>query len=210
MSLAVLVTNIKGGCGKTTIATNLAAAFANAGFVTALADVDRQQSSLGWLASRPATAASILGLDWRKAATHAPAKVQRLVIDAPAGVRKSDVAELLPSADLVVVPILASVFDRASTLRFVARLEGIKPIAKGKKAVLVVANRQRTRQKAAQRLKDELASAELTPVASLADRALYADLAAEGLGIFDVTPARAGACRIDWLPLLAAIEVAGG
>ncbi len=50
--LRVLVTNIKGGCGKTTIATNLAAAFAAGGFATGLAEVDRQRSSLTWLKLR--------------------------------------------------------------------------------------------------------------------------------------------------------------
>ena len=43
--LTVLVTNTKGGCGKTTVATHLAAAFAGAGLKTALADADRQRSS---------------------------------------------------------------------------------------------------------------------------------------------------------------------
>ena len=56
--LRVLVTNIKGGCGKTTIATNLAAAFAAGGFATGLAEVDRQRSSLSWLKLRNGDAPS--------------------------------------------------------------------------------------------------------------------------------------------------------
>ena len=51
--ISVLVANPKGGCGKTTIATHLAAAFANGGLRTALADTDRQRSCLGWLDARP-------------------------------------------------------------------------------------------------------------------------------------------------------------
>src|SRR3546814_3121044 len=47
--ITVLVANPKGGCGKTTIATHLAAAFAAAGLRAGLADADRQGSSLGWL-----------------------------------------------------------------------------------------------------------------------------------------------------------------
>ena len=60
--LRVLVTNIKGGCGKTTIATNLAAAFAAGGFATGLAEVDRQRSSLGWLKLRDGHGRPIAGL----------------------------------------------------------------------------------------------------------------------------------------------------
>lgn len=210
MTVSILVTNTKGGCGKTTIATNLAAAFANAGFATGLADVDRQKSSLGWLASRPATAATITGLDWRKAATKLPGGLQRLVIDAPAGVRIAHVEDLLKSADLVIVPVLASVFDERSTKRFLAKLETIKPIAKGKKSLLVVANRQRPRQRAAQRLRTALDELGFEPAAELGDRAVYTELAEAGLGLFDVVPSRAAAGRADWLPLLRAIEVASG
>ena len=210
MTLSILVTNTKGGCGKTTIATNLAAAFANAGFATGLADVDRQKSSLGWLANRPATAAPIQPLDWRKSVEKPKGKLARLVIDAPAGLRLGPVEALLQSADLVIVPVLASVFDERSTAQFLGKLETIKPIAKGKKAVLVVANRQRARQRAALRLLDALAEMGLEPTAQLADRAVYTELAAEGLGLFDVTPSRVAAARADWLPLLRAIEVASG
>ena len=58
--IRVLVTNTKGGCGKTTVATNLAAAFAAGGLRTALAEVDRQRSALDWLAARPATADALV------------------------------------------------------------------------------------------------------------------------------------------------------
>lgn len=209
MTFAILVTNTKGGCGKTTLATNLATAFASSGFATALADVDRQKSSLDWLKSRPETAAPITGLDWRKKVSPVPETVRRLVIDVPAGLKLGHVEDLLKSADLVVVPVLASVFDRRSTEAFLTKLDRVKPIAKGKKRVLIVANRQRARQKAARQLLDELASAGLEPSAHLAERALYADLAAQGLGLFDVAPSRVAAARADWVPLLGAIEAAG-
>ena len=49
----ILITNAKGGCGKSTIATNLASYYASEGFVTALADFDPQASALSWLEDRP-------------------------------------------------------------------------------------------------------------------------------------------------------------
>src|ERR671911_320527 len=62
--IAVLVANTKGGCGKTTISTHLAAAFATTGRRTALADADRQHSSFQWTRLRPGNAAAITPLDW--------------------------------------------------------------------------------------------------------------------------------------------------
>lgn len=62
---AILVANVKGGCGKTTVATHLAAAFAAGGLNTVLADADRQRSSLLWCEMRPGHAAPIAPLDWR-------------------------------------------------------------------------------------------------------------------------------------------------
>ena len=155
--LRVLVTNIKGGCGKTTLATNLAAAFAAGGFATGLAEVDRQKSSLTWLRLRGDRQRPIEALDWRKEVGEAPDRLQRLIIDAPANLRMRHVDELIGAADLVVVPVLASVFDEGSTERFLAKLEELKPIRKGRKSVALVANRLRSRSKATQRLEAFLA-----------------------------------------------------
>ncbi|MCK4676235.1 MAG: ParA family protein, partial [Gammaproteobacteria bacterium] len=46
----ILVLNAKGGCGKSTISTNLASYFAyEMGKKVVLADFDPQESSLAWL-----------------------------------------------------------------------------------------------------------------------------------------------------------------
>ena len=50
----ILVVNSKGGSGKTTIATNLAVAFANQGLQVSLLDCDRQASCLHWAEERDA------------------------------------------------------------------------------------------------------------------------------------------------------------
>ncbi|MEO7558429.1 MAG: ParA family protein, partial [Gammaproteobacteria bacterium] len=50
---SIMVLNAKGGCGKSTLATNLASYYADQGLPTALADFDPQGSSMDWLAERP-------------------------------------------------------------------------------------------------------------------------------------------------------------
>ena len=49
----ILVLNSKGGCGKSTIATSLAAYYAMRDERVTLVDYDRQASSLDWLQRRP-------------------------------------------------------------------------------------------------------------------------------------------------------------
>lgn len=207
--ISILVTNTKGGCGKTTIATNLAAALAAGGLRTALADADRQKSASHWLAVRPPQLASIAGLDWRKEVWQVPAGVQRLVIDAPAGLKLRQVDDLLTRADIVLVPVQPSAFDLASTRRFLTRLAELKPVRKSRAGVFLVANRSRPRTRASRRLDEALAVLEHPVAGRLADRALYGELAATGQGVFDIPPRLSEGARAEWTGLVRTIEGAG-
>ena len=207
--LIVLVANTKGGCGKTTVSTHLAAAFAGAGHRTALADVDRQRSSLEWTRLRPGTAAAITGLDWSKELSKAPKDLERLVIDAPAAMKKKHVFDLIGMAHVIVVPVLPSVFDQGSTLAFLTRLGELKAIRKNRKPVGVLRNRVRPRTRATARLGRFLAETEHVDLGGLPDRAIYNDVAALGLSIFDLPGKRAAALRQDWAPVLAYVDGAG-
>ena len=209
-ALSVMVTNAKGGCGKSTLATNLATAFAAGGLRTALAEVDRQKSVLQWLDRRPASASPIQGLDWRKDVGDVPGGIQRLVIDGQAAMRLGQVDELLEVADIVVVPLLPSVFDEGSTTRFLDRLAELKPIRKQRKDVLLVANRLRARSKALQRLESFVAELGFPLAARIADRSLYAELALQGRGVFDAGSGASAAVRAEWAPLLHRIEALAG
>ena len=200
--IVVLVANTKGGCGKTTISTHLAAAFAGSGHRTALADADRQRSSLEWTRLRPGTATPIAGLDWSKELAGPPKGIERLVIDAPAAIKKKDVFDLVSMADVIVVPVLPSVFDQGSTLAFLGRLNELKAIRKNRKPVGVLRNRVRPRTRATARLARFLAEIEHADLGALPDRAIYNDVAAAGLSIFDLPGKRAEQLRADWAPLL--------
>ncbi len=204
--LTVLVTNTKGGCGKTTIAINLAGAFANASFKTVIADCDRQKSSLGWISRRPKGFPAIRAVNWAKDTSNLPAKTQRLVIDAPAALRRKQAEELVRMADVIILPVLPSVFDENTTGKFLRTLEGMKPVKKGKRAVTVVGNRIRTNTLAAERLDEFLIGEGYTAVARLRDSQFYPTTALGGLSLFDIKTKRAANFLQDWRPLLAYID----
>ena len=104
--LKILVANRKGGCGKTTVATQLASALAVSGHAVCLADADRQRSSLGWLACRPPEAPPITALDWTKEIGKPPKGEGFLVIDAVAGLHGKRAVEMVKLADLLILPML--------------------------------------------------------------------------------------------------------
>jgi len=208
--LRILVANAKGGCGKTTIATHLAAALSAAGHFTALADADRQGSALFWLARRPRRAAPVAGLDWRKDLASPPPRTARLVVDAAPALRGRRVQRLVKAADLVVLPVLPSAFDETATRRFLDRLDRIGAIAKGRKPLAVVGNRVRAGTRAGERLEKFFAAIDRPLVARLRDSQLYPDVTIGGLSLFDAPGKRARDLRRDWEPLIEFIERAAG
>ncbi|MGD8407575.1 MAG: AAA family ATPase, partial [Thiohalophilus sp.] len=91
----ILVLNSKGGCGKTTIASNLASLYACYGFSTALMDYDPQGSSMRWHSQRPKDKPAIHGVRaWQRPnggqtmawQLRLPPETERVILDAPAGV----------------------------------------------------------------------------------------------------------------------------
>ena len=200
--LSVLVGNLKGGCGKTTLATHLAAAFAATGLATALADCDRQRSSLGWLKRRPLTAPRVLGLDWVKSLDGAPKSVERLVIDAPAAMHHDEVEELIGISDVVVVPVLPGAFDEDATARFLDRLAKVKAVRKNKRVVAVVGNRLRAGTKASAHLDGFFSELGFPVVARLRDSQVYPACAAAGTSVLESPERRCRDYVAEWRPLL--------
>jgi chromosome partitioning protein len=202
----VLVANRKGGCGKTMVALTLASALAGDGGRVALADADAQKSALHWLRARPAGTAPVAALDW----THkgdigdAPKGLDWLVVDAPGALKGTRVEALIASADALVAPVLPSGFDADSTRRFLREIDELKRVRKGRVGVHIVANRMRGG-RAGERQRGFFDGLAEVPVAWIAERSVYADLAAEGLSVFDRRQKGYLALQAQWAPILAAV-----
>lgn len=203
----ILVANRKGGCGKTMVAITLAAALARHGGRVALADADPQRSALRWLRQRPADVPAIAGLDWSRAGDigEVPGKPGWLVIDAPGAIRGGRAEALVAEAEAVVTPVMPGAFDADSTRRFLRDIEELKRVRKGKVGVHLVANRVRPQSHAAERLRSFLSDLGQEPLAWIAERAAYGELAEQGLAVFDKPQRAYDPLRQQWRPLLEAL-----
>ncbi|MFO7856937.1 MAG: ParA family protein [Paracoccaceae bacterium] len=209
MTKSVLIANLKGGCGKTVLATTLAAALAvRGGGRVALADADRQKSALRWARRRPADAAPVEALDWSRAADlgERPKRLDWLVIDAPGALGGAKAADLVAEAKAVLVPLAPSFYDLDATRRFLKELEALKRVRKGKAEVHLVANRVKAGSRAARSLEESFAALGHAPAARIAERAAYGELAERGLSVFDRPIKALAPLRAQWAPLIGLLE----
>jgi chromosome partitioning protein len=201
----ILVASSKGGCGKTTIATNLAAFYADAGKETVLVDCDRQASSLHWAQKRVDQSHPVLGMAGRISArgvAKIPEGCKRCVIDTPAGIRASEIAELLPQAHVLVIPVMPSIIDLEATEHFLAELQTLPEIKRRKFPVAIVANRLKPWTNASQAAVERMAAWPVPLVAQLRDSQGYVLMAGLGRSIFDYHSEHVRSHQDDWTPLL--------
>ena len=115
--LTTLVASSKGGCGKSTLVTQLASYWAQAGQHTAILDADRQGSSFRWATLRPDNMPGVLALEGgKKSLQKVPPDTQQLLIDTPAGVGERELEPYIETANVLLVPVLPSSFDLHATV----------------------------------------------------------------------------------------------
>jgi chromosome partitioning protein len=136
----IAVVNPKGGCGKTTIATSLAAWLAYEDEV-ALADMDVQQSAAEWHALRLPENAPVTLVPARRWPPAVAAGTRYLVIDSPAAIRERDLAKLLEHCDKLIVPLLPSPIDMRTGWRYLDGLFRLRRELGSRCQIGLVANR---------------------------------------------------------------------
>jgi chromosome partitioning protein len=201
----ILVASSKGGVGKTTIATHLAAQAALDSQRTALVDADPQGSATRWCQRRAGLDRAALLLDgshrngWRKAL---PEDTQRVIIDAPAGATAAELAPFLEHADALLVPVLASTLDIEATVPFLDGLARHPRVRKGELRVGLVGNRLKPWTTASQQALELLRQWPYPLVAELRDSQAYVMLVGLGKSLFDYHSLQVREHQDDWRPLL--------
>ncbi|GAB3032127.1 MULTISPECIES: ParA family protein [Oleiagrimonas] len=198
----ILVASSKGGCGKTTLATNLAAARAQKGRNVVIIDADRQHSSYHWCARRAEHEhlPGVLGMDGSPSQTfdRLPPDTELVIIDTPAGITEYQLTPWLERADAVLVPVLPSVIDLDATTTFVDMLHAMPPVKRGKVPVGLVGNRLKPWTHASQDAVALLRDLPFPVVGALRDSQAYVLLTGLGKSIFDYASEHVRRHQDDW------------
>jgi chromosome partitioning protein len=196
----IVILNPKGGCGKSTLTTNLAASFANRGSAPAVMDYDRQGSTMGWLERRPADLPPIHGIAAYKKSMQAtrswqlrvPVETQTLLIDSPAGIDHDDLRELTRDSTSILVPVLPSSMDIHAVSRCIADLLLVAKIDRRDRKLAVIANRTRKNTKSFSHLMRFLDSLGIPIIAVLRDTQNFVRSAEQGIGVCEMAPSLVG------------------
>ncbi len=195
----IVVLNPKGGCGKTTLATNLASFFALRGPVPVLLDCDPQGGSMRWLEKRSRLRPPIHGIAGYKPSINVtrtwqlrvPAETRQVVVDTPAGLEGPQVHDLVYDAANVLIPVMPSPIDIRYAARFIAELLLMAQLDRGSVRVGIVANRTRRNTRSLRQLERFLSSLKIPVIATLRDSQNFVSAADEGIGICDLPLYRA-------------------
>jgi chromosome partitioning protein len=198
----VMVLNAKGGCGKTTLATNVAVFFARDGLEVCIADYDPQRSSLDWLAERPADLPAIKGVPaFEEGLRGVPRSTEVLVIDAPARVHGTELNELVRRAETILVPVLPSTIDMKACVHFMNELQEIGKVSRKQARLGVVANRVREHTLIFEELDAYLNKLKVPYLASLREAQNYVRAYARGMGVLELPEYLAWPDWKQWEPI---------
>jgi chromosome partitioning protein len=224
----IMLLNAKGGCGKSTLATNLASYYAAQGKSVVIADFDRQGSSMEWLEARPQDRPPIRGIAAWREPLRVPRSTDYVIMDVPAGAHGPDLTALVRRAQTVIIPVLPSPTDIRAAAHFIHEALLVGKIVRDETRLAVVANRvrentsiQNTMESVLNRmsisystlntqiyhnLERFLSRLRIPFIATLRESQNYLVADARGLVIFDLHRAQVTRDTEQWEPLLKWLE----
>jgi len=220
----IMVLNAKGGSGKTLLSTNLASYYAWLGKSVVLADLDPQQSSLGWLSVRSDLYPRILGAELKDGRLRVPGKPDYLIMDTAAGSFGQSLSGLVQRAHTILVPVQPSPTDLRAAARFIHDLMVVGRVTRNQTRVALVANRVRQssdmmgsiekllngimipfktqESRNTQNMEDFLGMFNVPLIATLSDSTAYYRADTKGAGVFELDDTDAAREKWQWQPII--------
>lgn len=186
----IAVVNRKGGSGKSTLATHVAVWLSRRGEKVMLGDVDRQRSTVPWLrrrAGQPVHGEPLQG--WAtdpRNVLRPPTGVRHVVLDTPGGLQGFDLGRVVMYADILLLPLCDSVFDRESAAGCLEELRAHPRVAGGRVQVGVVGMRLDWSGYAEGRLRGWAGELAVPMVAAVRDSRAFVSAAERGLTVLDL------------------------
>ena len=190
----IVILNPKGGCGKTTLATNIASYYAQQGPPPTLMDCDSQGYSMRWLAQRDRSLPDIHGIPAYEHTVKLADSVrldgwldsETVIFDLPGSVSYDMIHSLTYDANSIIIPVMPSAIDVYSASRFIAELLLVTQLDRRYQQLAVVANRTREATRSYRMLMRFLTSLKIPLIAILRDSQNYVHAASKGMGIYEM------------------------
>jgi len=199
----ILVLNAKGGCGKSTISTNLASYYAwEKEQKVVLADYDPQGSSMAWLEARGEEWPEIQGVAAWKDPVRPGRDTDVIIMDAPARVHGSELTQLVRKAETILFPVLPSPIDMRAAATYIQELQSSGRVQRGEVKIGVIANRVRENTLIFIELYEFLRKLKVPYVATLRDTQNYIKAEERGVGIYEMAPSQVWQDIENWEPLV--------
>jgi chromosome partitioning protein len=192
--MVIAVTNLKGGVGKTTIATNIAVCLAHKGYDVCIVDTDLgQQSSMEWSGNRspdlkPIPVFGINVKQLNKEVDDLKKRYDIVVIDGTPHLSELADRTILAS-NVLLIPLTPSVYDFRGFEGFMQRFEQIKTIkdANGSSTdAYVIINRVVPNTNVSKDISEAVEAYNIKMLKTrLVSRISYVDTASEGRGVVE-------------------------
>ncbi len=199
--MVIAVTNLKGGVGKTTIATNLAVSFAHRQKKVCIVDTDlSQKSAMEWAGNRDEAALRIPVFGVTEKQLNKEVEALRKDYDIVFIDGTPQLSELasrtILASDILIVPLSPSIYDFRSFENFLNKYSEVKMVKEsiGKIEAYVIVNRVNESANVSKEIDEALREHELTVLNTrLANRVAYVDSATNGLGVIEYKDPKAKA-----------------
>lgn len=199
----IMILNAKGGCGKSTITTNLASYYAcEEDAQVVIADFDPQGSSLDWLKVRPDEVAQIQGINGCKEPLKVARNTDYLLFDVPAGISGKELTALVRKVETIIIPVLPSPMDIRACARFIHELLLVNKVSRNQVQLAVVANRVKENSTIYHDLERFLKQLKIPFITHFRDSMNYIHSAEFGIGIHELNAPGVNKDIEQWQPLI--------